>query len=293
MLKKTTLILPEKNDFVIAAVSDFLLSQDIVSVETYETKEKQNEIVFICLQESNIELTVKKLKEFLALLGIEGYSVKTENMEEKNWVEEFKKFFNPFDMNKYYRIIPSWEKDNSYAYSETAKNIIVEPGQAFGTGLHGTTSVCSEFIKEYAEQNKNFTFLDAGTGSGILSVIAAKEKASKIVAFDIDPLCSEMYTKHFKINDLIPEETMFFIGTVNCLKEEKYSLVVANILEKIIREIIDSLIEFTGDKLVLSGILEKNCYDFEKFIEKKGVRVVEKRVKGEWVGLLCEVENAD
>ena len=286
MLKKVVFQFKEKNNFVFESFADFLLGFDVISVETYEDN---NDVVFLALEEKDYLQVIEKAKEFLSFLNVGEFQVLIEDFEEKDWVEEFKKFFKPFDMNKYFRIIPLWEKGNSEVYAKDKLNIIVEPGQAFGTGLHGTTSLCAEFLKEYADKNGNFSLLDVGTGSGILSVIGKKLGANTITAFDIDPNASDVFVNHFEINNLTLENVNFFIGEIENLKVEKYDVVIVNIIESIVRRILKSVISFVGDRLIISGILEKDSKGFEDFLEDLNLKLVEKRIKGEWAGYLLEV----
>ncbi len=286
MLKKIVFGFKEKDNFVFESFADFLLGFDVISVETYEDNK---DVVFLALEEKSYLQVIEKAKEFLSFLGVKDFDVLIEDFEEKDWVEEFKKFFKPFDMNKYFRIIPLWEKENNEIYAKDKLNIIVEPGQAFGTGLHGTTSVCAEFLKKYADKNKGFSLLDVGTGSGILSVIGKKLGAKKITAFDIDPNASGVFVNHFEINKLTLENVNFFIGEIEDLKVEKYDVVIVNIIESIVRRILKSVIPFVGDRLIISGILEKDSKGFEEFLEKLNLKLIEKRIKGEWAGYLLEV----
>lgn len=286
MLKKIVFRFKEKDNFVFESLADFLLGFDVISVETYEDN---NDVVFLALEEKDYLQVIEKAKEFLSFLGVKDFDVLIEDFEERDWVEEFKKFFKPFDMNKYFRIIPLWEKENNEVYAKDKLNIIVEPGQAFGTGLHGTTSLCAEFLKEYADKNKGFSLLDVGTGSGILSVIGKKLGANKITAFDIDPNASDVFVNHFEINNLTLENVNFFIGEIEDLKVEKFDVVIVNIIESIVRKILKSVIPFVGDRLIISGILEKDSKGFEEFLEGLNLKLVEKRIKGEWTGYLLEV----
>ncbi|BBB32074.1 ribosomal protein L11 methyltransferase [Thermotomaculum hydrothermale] len=285
MLKKVIFRFETRDDFVISSLSDFLLGFDVISVETYEDF---NDVVFLASEEQDYLAIVGKAKEFLSFLNVSDFDVIIEDFEEKDWVEEFKKFFKPFDMNKYFRVIPLWEKGNKSVYSEGKINLIIEPGQAFGTGLHGTTSLCAEFLKEYAENKNGFTMLDVGTGSGILSVIGKKLGAKEITAFDIDPHCSEVFVKNFEINDINLDNINFFIGEIRDLRVKCYDIVIVNIIESIVRDILKDVIPFVGDKLVISGILEKDSDGFEKFLKKFNLKILDRRVNGEWIGYLIE-----
>ena len=286
MLKKVVFKFKKRDSFLLNAVSDFLLGFDVISVETYEDN---NDVVFLAFEESDYLQVVDRTKDFLSFMGDADFEIFIEDFEEKDWVEEFKKFFRPFDMNDYFRVIPLWEKGKKIVYSEDKINIIVEPGQAFGTGLHGTTSLCSEFLKEYAENKKDFSMLDVGTGSGILSVIGKKLGAKTITAFDIDPNCSEVFVNHFKINNLNLENVNFFIGEITDLKPAKYQVVIVNIIESIVRKILSRVLPFVDERLIISGILEKDSGNFEEFLLGLGLRPIEKRIKGEWAGYLIEV----
>ncbi len=290
MIKRIVFDFNDKDKVVFESLSDFLLGLGVLSIEVFEDN---NIVSSLCFEETGIDGIVQKASSFLDFLGVQGFKVKVEDFEEKDWVEEFKRFFKPFDMGKYFKVIPLWERDNKSNFSKDRINIIVEPGHAFGTGLHGTTAICSDFLKEYADCNQSFSMLDAGTGSGILSVIGKKLGAKKITSFDIDPQCEDVFFKHFEINNLTLENVEFFIGTVNSLKKGKYHLVIANIIESVLREIVGDLKQFVGDKLILSGVLEENSTNFEAFLEKEGLIVLEKRVYGEWAGYLAEVKDAD
>ncbi len=286
MIKRIVFDFKDKDRITFESLSDFLLGLGVLSVEVFEDN---NIVSSLCFEERDIEGIVKKSSSFLNFLGANGFKVKVEDFEEKDWVEEFKRFFKPFDMGKYFKVIPLWEKNNKDLYSLDRINIIVEPGHAFGTGLHGTTALCADFLKEYADCRQSFSMLDAGTGSGILSVIGKKLGAKSITAFDIDPDCEDVFFKHFEINNQSLENVEFFIGTVDALMKRKYHLVIANIIESVLREIVGYLKQFVGDKLVLSGVLEENSTNFEAFLEKEGLIVLEKRVYGEWAGYLIEV----
>ncbi len=290
MIKRIVFDFKQKNMVIFESLSDFLLGLGVLSVEVFEDN---NILSSLCFEEMDVEGILKKAVSFLEFLGARGFKVKVEDFEEKDWVEEFKRFFKPFDMGKYFKIIPLWERNNKNLYSSNRINIIVEPGHAFGTGLHGTTALCADFLKEYTQGKDSFSMLDAGTGSGILSVIGKKLGAKRITAFDIDPDCKDVFFKHFEINNLSLENVEFFIGTVNSLKKRKYHLVIANIIESVLREIVGDLRQFVGDKLILSGVLEENSTDFETFLEKEGLTILKKRVYGEWAGYLIEVKDAD
>jgi ribosomal protein L11 methyltransferase len=223
------------------------------------------------------------------MMSVKYQSLPEETVEDKDWVEVFKQHFVPFEMNEKFFVVPDWEKDNYQQYHNNKQVIVIEPGQAFGTGLHPTTSLASLLIAKYSENNKDYSLLDAGTGSGILSVVAKKTGAKKITAYDIDPVCEESFKKHFKLNGLTMDNITFFTGTEKKLKGEKFDVVVINIIEKIIRNILPDLKTKVKDKLILSGLLAEHYPEFKKFLTEHNIEIIEKKEKENWVALLCNV----
>jgi len=269
-------------------ISDFLLGLDVLSVEIDEDRPVISAMVTADKDSSRLKMTVDN---FLNMMSMKYISLPDEIIEDRDWIEVFKQHFVPFEMNKYIFVVPDWEKDNFGKQHEHKTVIVIEPGQAFGTGLHPTTALASEFLAEYGKKKQNYSLLDAGTGSGILSITAAKTGAKNITAYDIDPVCEESFEKHFALNDLKMDNVDLFTGTEKQLKQEKFDVIVINIIEKIIREILPTLKNKVGDKLILSGLLEEHYTEFKEFLDDHKIQVIEKKEKENWISLLCKVED--
>ena len=267
-------------------VSDFLMGIGAASVEIQADSPVLKAIL---LPSKDPENFITAVNTFCRDLAIPYPEIVLEQLQNQDWMAVFREHFAPFAMNRTCFIVPSWLKEN---YGETVDGrqvVIVEPGQAFGTGLHATTALAADMIVEYARSNPGFTMIDAGTGSGILSVIAEKNGADGIIAFDIDPLCSTALATHTFLNRTESKKFRLFVGTQAALRQDmRANLVVINIIETIIRKILPSMATMATDQLILSGILYRDAEPFTHFINEHGFSVVEQKVRDEWVAFSCE-----
>ncbi len=269
-------------------VSDFLMGFGAASVEI-QTDCPCLSVLFAPGQETaNI---LQALQNFCNTTGIPYPEISSTQLQNSDWMSVFRAHFTPFSMNKNTFIVPSWLKD-SFSKTKNGKQVvIVEPGQAFGTGLHATTALAADMITDYGKNHPRFTMIDAGSGSGILSVIAEKNGAAKILAFDIDPLSSVAMTTHITLNRCQREKFQLFVGSVAAIKKsESVDLVVINIIETIIRKILPDLAPIASDQLILSGILARDSENFLSFVKENGFSVIEKAARDEWVAFRCKRE---
>ncbi len=167
------------------------------------------------------------------------------------WRDEWKKFYVPFALTSSVVVRPPWEE----APSDAKHVLVLEPGRAFGTGLHSTTSLVAEVLEDTAKDFAGMTVLDAGCGSGILSLLAIVLGAKSAVAFDIDPEVISIVNENAERNGL-SDRVRCFAGTIEDVKET-YPWVLANIETKILDPIAEDLARAVapGGHLVLSGIL--------------------------------------
>lgn len=221
-----------------------------------------------------IEYFRQELSKNLDLtIDVDVIETKKENID---WIENFKQGVKPIYIPPFY-IHPSW-----HSPKDGAKNVLIDPALAFGSGHHETTSSVIEILKEIVVDGE--TLLDVGTGSGILSIVSAKMGA--VVDFcDIDPISVESARENFAKNDLNFRDS--WEGSANGT-DKSYSLVVANIIPDVIIAISNQLKKRVGDngKLLLSGILVgKDSLVLEYFEDFKLLNKIE---KNEWVTLLLE-----
>ena len=267
-------------------LSDFLMGIGAASVEIQQNRP----VVKVILTHSKKpETIVQAMNSFCENMDIPSPVIAIEQLQEGDWMAVFREHFTPFTMNRNTFVVPSWLKEDYGKTVEGKLVVIVEPGQAFGTGLHATTALAADMITKYGKIHPGFTMIDVGTGCGILSIIAEKNGANEIVAFDIDPLCSVALVTHLSLNRSEPEKFRLFVGTEAALrKDTKVELIVINIIETIIRKILPTLAKMAADQLILSGILNRDTEPFIHFINEHGFSVVEQEIRDDWVAFRCE-----
>ena len=197
------------------------------------------------------------LQELWQEMGIEVDEIETFSIKKEDWAEVWKKYFDIITISERLVIKPSWLE-----YAATPEQVIVEidPGMSFGTGQHATTSFCLKMIDRLADDPEVNSLLDAGCGSGILSIAAAKLGYSPLDAFDIDPDAVKIAHENLAVNAIMPDtvnpETAP-LDQFNLDGRLTYDLVVANILGHILvanREKIFNMVK-PGGYLILAGIL--------------------------------------
>ncbi|GGE47248.1 ribosomal protein L11 methyltransferase [Pullulanibacillus camelliae] len=222
----------------------------------------------------------------LKLHGIDtgAHSVTLSEVSEEEWADEWKKYYKPTRITKRLTISPTWE----VYQPESPDELIIEldPGMAFGTGTHPTTVLCLDMLENYLEPGDKV--LDVGTGSGVLSIAAAKLGASKVKAVDLDDVAIRVAKENVKQNSVQQQVSLQQNDLVKGL-EGNYDVIVANILAEII-------LKFTHDAFALlkpggyfigSGIIKRKYPEVEKALLADGF-TIEKTVQDEeWVAVVA------
>ena len=204
--------------------------------------------------------------------------------DSKKWLSSWRKRYRPLKIGQRVIVVPSWIK-----YKPQSKDLMVllDPGQAFGTGYHPTTRMCIELLDLYIMKDQHI--LDFGTGSGILSIVSAKYGLENVVAIDIDPVAIEVALENSKINNVQDKIAIIHTGLpYEQFKDGSFDLVLANISAKVIK---DSIIHFkrilhSRGKIILSGFFQENMIDIIDFFQKNGFLLVNSCVEEDW-GCLC------
>lgn len=205
-------------------------------------------------------------------------------VEEDDWANSWKKFYKPTKVSKSIVIKPTWE---DYETAEGEIVINIDPGMAFGTGTHETTQLCAMHLEDYIKPGD--VVLDIGCGTGILSLIAGKLKAKKVVAVDFDTLAVQIAKENAVLNDL---EGMIEIreGNLTDVIDEVADVIVANILAAAIVEL-SSLIRPYLKKdgiFISSGIIIDRLTDVLNALEAEKFKILYVQQMGEWVGVVAQ-----
>lgn len=200
--------------------------------------------------------------------------------QHKDWMEEWKKGYEPFILSQDTWVVPTWRKP-----PEQAKRIIyIDPGMAFGTGTHETTKVCSELISEYCQSGVKKRAVDIGTGTGILAILMEQLGFSEVYCTDIDPECKRVTQENFIQNKA---RHLVWKDKINPSVGE-LDLIVANIIDGVLLQLKEHFLSLASSKthIILSGILEENEDHFiSDFLKNTDYVVHRRQHMKEWVGL--------
>lgn len=232
---------------------------------------EHSKVVILLDSKTNIEELVSNAKAMLD----SDFSYTVENLDDQDWVRLTQSQFQPIKVNDNYYIVPSWHE----LPNKSAKSIILDPGLAFGTGSHPTTFMCLEWLASNVTNNNNV--LDYGCGSGILAITAKKFDAYDVYGVDID----EQAIIASKSNALNNEVNINFT-TPDKLPDQKFDIVVANILSNPLRLLAPALSNLTKSKLILSGILDSQSDELSE-IYSQWFKVIPAKTIDGWVLLEC------
>jgi ribosomal protein L11 methyltransferase len=206
-------------------------------------------------------------------------SVKQRTVENEDWLSEWKKHWRPTQIGRFI-VAPSWEK-----LEERDKEIVVriEPNMAFGTGTHETTRLCLKTIDEYYQPE--MSFLDVGTGTGILAIAAAQMGSEqKIIGVDTDANSIGIARENARINQ-VADQIEFNVGSID-LTTAEFNFVCANLTLDVISPLLPLLVEKTNALLILSGILAEQEKQVVKELQRLDVSKPQIERDGEWIAVI-------
>lgn len=231
----------------------------------------------------------RELEELRTFIDIGEGTIVESQTEDKDWINNWKQYFHQFYVDDIL-IIPSWEEVKE---TDEDKMIIhIDPGTAFGTGMHETTQLCMRQLKKYV--NSDTEILDVGTGSGILSIVAIKLGAKHAVGTDLDPCAINAAKENLEVNEIAAEKMDVMIGNIIDDKNiqdqvgyEKYDIVAANILADVLVPLTPVIIHQMkkGGIYITSGIIDDKEECVVEAVKAAGLEVVEVTHQGEWVSV--------
>lgn len=216
------------------------------------------------------------------------FKVSEQTIAEADWANEWKNYFHPFRASKRFTIVPSWESYTKEDESELC--IELDPGMAFGTGDHPTTSMCLQAIEQLLKPEHHV--IDVGTGSGILSIASHLMGVSRIKALDIDDMAVNVAKENFVKNHC--EDAIEAVpGNLLTEETEKFDVVIANILAHIIDEMIEDAYNTLHNHgyFITSGIIEEKYKDIQNHMERVGFKIISEQHDNGWVCLVGQKES--
>ncbi len=227
---------------------------------------------------------VKRFEETFAEREDIVYTIDFYDFEEEDYQNSWKKYFYTQKISERFVVKPTWRE---YEPQEDELVIEIDPGRAFGTGTHPTTSLCIKLMEENIKEGN--TVIDVGTGSGILMVAAEKLGAGKIVGTDIDPVAVEVAEENLLLNKVDMEKAKAYAGDlVTVVQNEKFDVVVANILADVLLILLKDILRVVKkDGLVIfSGIIEDKLEEMKSAVEEVGLEILEVKADKEWRAML-------
>ena len=246
-------------------------------------------------KETILAQVTRELEEIRTYVDAGELTIEESQTEDVDWVNNWKQYFHQFYVDDIL-IIPSWEKVKP---EDNDKLVIhIDPGTAFGTGMHETTQLCIRQIRKYVKEQTKI--LDVGCGSGILGMLALKFGAAYSVGTDLDPCAIEATYENMKENGISKNQYEVMIGNIIDDKEVQdkvgygcYDIVVANILADVLVPLTPVIVNQLKDGgiYVTSGIIEDKEETVKAAVEAAGLTVLEVHHQGEWVSVTARKET--
>ncbi|MBQ9489551.1 MAG: 50S ribosomal protein L11 methyltransferase [Lachnospiraceae bacterium] len=240
-------------------------------------------------RESILEDVERELEDLRMFCEIGEGTITVDETEDIDWINNWKQYFHQFYIDDIL-VIPSWEKIKP----EDGERMVlhIDPGTAFGTGMHETTQLCIRQLRKFITPETEL--LDVGTGSGILGILSLMFGAKHVVGTDLDPCAVPAVEDNCANNGIKPEQFTMMIGNIITEKEvqdqvgyEKYDIVVANILADVLVPLTPVIMHQLkpGGIYITSGIIDDKETTVVEAVKAAGMEVLEVTYQGEWVSV--------
>lgn len=240
-------------------------------------------------KEKMLQAVREELKEIGTYVNVGSMEIEESQTEDVDWVNNWKQYFHQFTIDDVL-IIPSWE--DVQPEDEDKMIIHIDPGTAFGTGMHETTQLCIRQIKKYVTEDTEI--LDVGCGSGILGMLALKFGAKHSTGTDLDPCAIDATHENMDVNGISRDQYRVMIGNIIDDKEvqdqvgyDRYDIVAANILADVLVPLTPVILNHlkSGGIYITSGIIEEKEETVVEAVKAAGLEVLEVNHQGEWVSV--------
>ena len=250
-------------------------------------KDRTTSVIHLYIpKEQNVRECIQALGNLLESAGI-AYEIKTDTLHESDWADNWKKYFKVTPIGSRLVICPSWEK---YDNKDSKAILKIDPGAAFGTGTHATTSLCLELLEKYVK--KGDTMLDIGCGSGILSVAGVLLGADSAVGVDIDPTAVKVAKENALLN-AVSDKTDFEVGDLAEKVNGKFDIICANIVADVIIRLNGDVKKYMTDDTIYitSGIIDVRAQQVKESFINSGFEIIEELKRDNWYAFALKSEN--
>ncbi|MBD5466293.1 MAG: 50S ribosomal protein L11 methyltransferase [Lachnospiraceae bacterium] len=244
--------------------------------------------------EKLIKQVEEELNDLRSFMDIGEGTITVSETEDKDWINNWKEYFHQFAIDDLL-VIPSWEEVKEEYKGK--KLLHIDPGTAFGTGMHETTQLCIRQIKKFV--TKDTRLLDVGTGSGILGIVSLLYGGKSVVGTDLDPCAVEAVAENLEANRISGEAFTMMIGNIITEKEIQdkvgygcYDIAVANILAEVLVPLTPVIVNHLkqGGIYITSGIIAEKEQLVVETVKQAGLTLVEVTRQGEWVSVTARKE---
>ncbi len=210
-----------------------------------------------------------------------AYTVETEGIEQEDWQNGWRKYYHPLEIGRRLAVVPSWQE-----YDTDRVKLLLDPGLAFGTGGHETTSLCLEALDELVQGGERM--LDIGTGSGILAIAALKLGAASAEGVDIDPVAVRTAVENAALNQ-VEDRFSGLVGDLSDQASGTYQIITANIVANAIISLSPAVpgLLAEGGHFIASGIIDTRADEVEEALRAAGLAVAARKEKRGWVCFVC------
>ena len=296
--------LPADNDLAVDLISDIFYDfglQGVVvddpAIEPVEdwaedaiSRAERNAVIAYLPEDSQLEIRCRTLEKKLSYLKERSSlisRVSYKKRDDEDWAHAWKAYFWPRKIGRHLVVKPTWRE-----YTPESDEIVIEldPGMAFGTGTHPTTSLCATLIEKYLKKGDHF--LDVGTGSGILMITAARLGADRVCGIDKDETAVKIAAANLKLNSIQPRK--FQVTAANLVEETRdtYDMIAANIFTHIILDLLTDIkrVLNPGGMFICSGIIDKNTDQVTAALRDIGFETVEIAAEEGWVAITSKLK---
>ncbi len=233
----------------------------------------------------------EEMEQMRAYVDVGDATIEESETEDVDWVNNWKQYFHQFYIDDIL-VIPSWEDVKA---EDSDKLVIhIDPGTAFGTGMHETTQLCIRALRKYVKNGD--LVLDVGCGSGILGMLALKFGAGHSIGTDLDPCALDATHENMEVNGIAKDQYEVMIGNIiddkdvqDAVGYEKYDIVLANILADVLEPLTPVIVHQMkpGAVYITSGIIEDKETVVTEAVKAAGLVVLEVNHQGEWVSVVA------